>query len=264
MPKSYKTIIIDDEVLARKRLSSLLASQSDFELIQECANGIDALAAINSLQPDLIFLDIQMPDLDGFGVVQQLSADHLPLIIFVTAYDQYALKAFEVHAVDYLLKPFDDDRFYAALDHVRAQLKRPEENTINQKIFAMLAEIQSGNQATNSGQYLKRIALKSAGTIHFVRTEEIEWIEAAGIYIKLHCGKRTHLMRQTMQQIESQLNPEHFLRIHRSTIINIDAVKSLHPHDHGEYIVRLANGVELKLSRNYRDRLDVLLGNSPE
>lgn len=264
MPESYKTIIIDDEVLARKRLNSLLATQPDFELIEECANGVEALEAINSLQPDLIFLDIQMPDLDGFGVVRQLSPDNLPLIIFVTAYDQYALKAFEVHAVDYLLKPFDDDRFHAALDHVRAQLNRPVESTVNQKIFAMLAEIQSGNQKNTSGHYLKRIAVKSAGTIHFVRSEEIEWIEAAGIYIKLHCGKRTHLMRQTMQQIESQLNPAHFLRIHRSTIINIDAVKSLHPHDHGEYIVRLVNGAELKLSRNYRDRLDILLGNSPD
>lgn len=257
-------LIADDELLARRRISKLLHTQTGVEIIGEAKNGLETVSMIESRRPELVYLDIQMPDLDGFGVLKQIPQDIMPLIIFVTAFDQYALKAFEFHAMDYLLKPFDDDRFEDALTHAVSQIRRQKLDDFNDKLMALMENFDAGNTAqppATENHYLQRLAVKSSGRVYFLKTEEIDWIEAAGVYVNLHTGRESHLIRESISKLESQLAPAQFLRIHRSTIVNIDKIKEMQSYFHGEYIVIMKDGTELKLSRSYRDKLQAVLGN---
>lgn len=244
-----KTLIVDDEPIARDRVRRMLREESDIEIIGECGNGKEAVNFINEKQPDLVFLDIQMPEMNGFEAVQSISSEKVPAIIFVTAFDQYAIQAFDVHALDYLLKPFNRERFKRAVTRAREQIEKAQSGKIDERLASLLADL------TSSKKYLERLVVKSVGRVFFLRTEEVDWIEAAGNYAKLHVGREGHLIRETMNGLESKLNPDKFLRIHRSTLVNIDRIKELNPLFSGDYTVMLKNGTELTLSRNYRDRL---------
>jgi len=249
---AVRTLIIDDEALARDRLRQLLQNEPSVEIIGECADGRQAVETIQAQAPDLIFLDIQMPELDGFAVLEAVHVDPMPVIVFVTAYDKFALQAFEVHAVDYLLKPFDRERFHIALRHALDQVKRRNEPEFTERQAAALTEIKPPTKLP------ERLAVKSAGRVVFVRVEEIDWVEAAHNYIVLHVGKESHMLRETMNAFEERLSPEKFVRISRSTIVNIDRIKELQPLFYGEYNVTLHNGTRLTLSRRYRDKLQQL------
>jgi two-component system, LytTR family, response regulator len=256
--RKIKAIIVDDEPPARRNLRALLKGVQDIELLKECGNGRDAVSCIRALQPDLVFLDVQMPELDGFGVLQNLSGHPLPVIIFVTAYDQYALRAFEVSALDYLLKPFDDARFHKALAQARRQIEQQDASELGRKLLTLLGAHEV--KADPPPRYLTRLMVKTAGRVIFIRIEEIDWIEAYDNYLRLHVGGKAHLLRQTMNELEAALNPEQFARIHRSTIVNLDRVKELHSHFNGEHLVILQDGTELKLSRSRKEWLEQWLG----
>lgn len=251
--KTFKTIIIDDEPLARERIRTLLEKEEDFQVIAECENGKEAIDNIESLKPDLLFLDIQMPEVDGFDVIMSLDMDVLPMVIFVTAYDQYAVKAFDIHAVDYLLKPYDRERFSEALEKVRRQ-NAPASGQGEGQLADLLDEIRKDRRQ------LKKLLVKSGGRIIFLSTDEVDWIEAAGNYMRIHTGPETYLMRETMAGMENRLPPELFVRIHRSSIVNFSRIKELQPAFNGEYTVILKNGQELKLSRKYRGGLEKHIG----
>jgi two-component system, LytTR family, response regulator len=255
--KKIKVLIVDDEPPARRNLRALLKREAEIELIKECGNGRDAVSSIRALQPDLVFLDVQMPELDGFAVLDQLAGQPLPVIIFVTAYDQYALKAFEVSALDYLLKPFSDERFRKALEQAKRQIAQQDARELGQKLLQLLG---TREVKADTPRYLTRLMVKTTGRVIFVRTEEIDWIEAYDNYIRLHVGGKAHLLRQTMNELEGGLNPEQFARIHRSTIVNLDRIQELHPHFNGEHLVILQDGTELKLSRSRKDWLEKWLG----
>ena len=257
-----KTIIADDEPLAREKIRNLLNDDSDIELIGEFSDGIETVSAIQDQQPDLVFLDVQMPELDGFGVLESLSDSHLPTIIFVTAYDQYALRAFEVHALDYLLKPFDRARFQKALHRAKEHIRKEKSGEVNEKLLTLLEDLKSEKSNNHERKFLDRLVIKAGGRVTFLKTEEIDWIEAAGNYVRLYIGKDSHLLRDTMNNIQTKLDPEKFLRIHRSTILKIDRIKELQPWYHGEYVVTLENGKQLTSSRSYRDKLGKLLQNT--
>ncbi len=244
-----KTLIVDDEPLARERIRRMLHDEKDILIAGECVGGLEAVETIEKILPDLVFLDVQMPQMNGFEVLQTLELPNMPVVIFVTAFDQYALKAFEFHALDYLLKPFSKDRLRSALIRAREQIHITQPNNVDERITALLNDLKA------ESKYLDRLLIKSSGRIYFVKTDEVDWIESAGNYAKLHVGKEKHLLRETMGSLEESLNPEKFLRIHRSCIVNIDRVKELHPLFSGDYVVMLHNGQELTLSRNYRDRL---------
>ena len=257
-----KTIIADDEPLAREKIRNLLEEDPDIELIGECADGIETVTAIRNQQPDLVFLDVQMPELDGFGVLKALRHSNMPTLIFVTAYDQYALRAFEVHALDYLLKPFDRERFQKALQRAKEHIRKEKSGEVNEKLLTLLQDLKSEKSNHHERKYLERLVIKAGGRVTFLKTEEIDWIEAAGNYIRLYIGKDSHLLRDTMNNIQTKLDPEKFLRIHRSTILKIDRIKELQPWYHGEYVVTLENGKQLTSSRSYRHKLSKLLENS--
>jgi two-component system LytT family response regulator len=258
LSRKIKAIIVDDEPPARRNLRALLKAVPDIEIVKECGNGRDAVSQIRALEPDLVFLDVQMPEIDGFEVLEQLTDQPLPVIIFVTAYDQYALKAFEVSALDYLLKPFDDARFHKALTGARRQIEQQDASELGRKLLNLMGT----REVRQDGppRYLTRLMVKTAGRVIFIRIEEIDWIEAYDNYLRLHVAGRAHLLRQTMNELEAALNPEQFARIHRSTIVNLDRVKELHPHFNGEHMVILQDGTELKLSRGRRERLEQWLG----
>ena len=257
--RKIKAIIVDDEPPARRNLRALLKGVPDIELVKECGNGRDAVREIRALEPDLVFLDVQMPELDGFAVLENLAGQPLPVIIFVTAYDQYALKAFEVSALDYLLKPFDDARFHKALAQARRQIEQQDASELGRKLLTLLGTREVKTDAPPP-RYLTRLMVKTAGRVIFIRTEEIDWVEAYDNYLRLHVAGRAHLLRQTMNDLEAALNPEQFARIHRSTIVNLDRVKELHSHFNGEHLVILHDGTELKLSRSRREWLEQWLG----
>ena len=259
---TIKTIIADDEPLAREKIRTLLAEDPDIELIGECADGIETVTAIRNQQPDLVFLDVQMPELDGFGVLKALRHSNMPTLIFVTAYDQYALRAFEVHALDYLLKPFDRERFQKALQRAKEHIRKEKSGEVNEKLLTLLQDLKSEKSNHHERKYLERLVIKAGGRVTFLKTAEIDWIEAAGNYIRLYIGKDSHLLRDTMNNIQTKLDPEKFLRIHRSTILKIDRIKELQPWYHGEYVVTLENGKQLTSSRSYRHKLGKLLENS--
>jgi two-component system LytT family response regulator len=247
-----RTLIADDEPLARERLRTWLQAEPDIELAAECGDGRQAVEAIRREKPDLLFLDVQMPELDGFGVLEELGEAAPPAIIFVTAYDQFAVKAFEVHAVDYLLKPFDRDRFRAALHRAIEQLQRPGAASVQEQLAALRADLRPPEKPP------ARLAVKTEGRLLLIRPAEIDWIEAADNYVILHVGTQSHLLRETMTSILGRLDPAKFLRISRSTIVNVDQIKELQPLFHGDHVVLLRNGAKLTLSRNYRDKLKEL------
>jgi len=251
---SIRALVVDDEPLARQRLCRLLQEEPDVEIVGECADGGDAVATIRARRPDLIFLDVQMPVLDGFGVLEALGGDPLPAVIFVTAYDRYALRAFEYNALDYLLKPFDRERFRKALERARSHLGPDKEADRAEQLLGAVEEFKS------EGKALERLVIKSSGRVFFLRVEEIDWIEAAGNYVRLHVGKEAHLLRDTMSSLEARLDPKRFLRIHRSTMVNIERIQELQPLFHGDYVVILRNGAQLNLSRGYRQRLQEVFG----
>jgi two-component system LytT family response regulator len=253
-----KTLIVDDESLARERMKRFLRDEIDIEIIGECANGLEAIAKIKNEKPELVFLDIQMPEKNGFEVIKSLDAKSVPTIIFVTAYDQYALQAFNVHALDYLLKPFNRERLQRAVVRAREQIEHRNYGNLDERLSLLIADLKSEKK------YLERLVVKSAGRVFFLKTDEIDWIEAAGNYLKLHVKSEkseSHLIRETMNAIEARLDPNKFLRIHRSTVVNIDSIKELHPMFSGDYLVILRNGTELTLSRNFRDRFLELFEN---
>ena len=249
-----RTLVVDDEPMARERVLSLLQQEDDVEVVGECSDGTQALAAIQHQTPDLVFLDVQMPGLNGFGVIEAIGAEKMPTVIFVTAYDEYALKAFEVHALDYLLKPFGRDRFRETLKHARASLERRRAGDLGRRLLALVNDIKP--EPTK----LDRLVVKSGGRVFFLRTEELDWIEAAGNYVRLHLGDESHLFRETMNRMETRLDPRRFVRIHRSRIVNSERIKELQPWFNGEYVVILRNGTRLPLSRGYRDKLQERLG----
>lgn len=255
MPGRIKTLIVDDEPLARERIRSLLASDPDFEILGEAGNGEEAVIAIDGERPDLLFLDVQMPGLDGFQVLEAIGAEEMPVTIFVTAYDQYAIRAFEVHALDYLLKPFDRQRFQQTLDRAKSVLQQQAQAPeLNQRLLSLISDFRT------PARPVERLVVKAQGRVYFVATHEIDWIEAAGNYLKLHVGANEHLIRETMNAIEERLDPSQFVRIHRSTIVNIERVKELQPWFHGDFVVLLKDGQQLTLSRNYREKVQERLG----
>lgn len=247
-----RTLIVDDEALARERLRQLLQHEPEIEIVGECADGRATIEAIRKEAPDLIFLDIQMPELDGFGVLEAIRAESTPVIVFVTAHDKFALRAFEVHAADYLLKPFDRERFQTALRHALEQVKNRESNALARQMSAIFTDFKAAPKPA------ERLAVKLGGRVVFIRINEIDWIEAAHNYVELHAGKESHLLRQTMDAMEARLAPGAFVRISRSVIVNIERVKEVQPLFHGEYTVMLQNGTKLTLSRRYRDKLQQL------
>jgi two-component system LytT family response regulator len=252
---SIRALIVDDEPLARIRLRELLKKEPDVDVIGECACGQEAVAGIRELGPDLVFLDVQMPDFDGFEVIREAGIEKMPVIIFVTAYDDYALQAFGVHAADYLLKPFDRARFQDALEHAREHLRNPAADSGGEPLAVPGVAGPAG-----AGTHLDRFAVRSNGRVILLRAEEIDWMESAGNYVSLHAGKKSHLIRETLSGLESRLDPRRFIRIHRCAIVNIDRVKELETYFHGEYKVILQDGTQLTLSRNYRENLGVLTG----
>jgi two-component system LytT family response regulator len=250
-----RVLIADDEPLARERLRMLLAGQTWLQIVAECQNGTEAIEAIDRLHPDLVFLDVQMPGATGFEVIEAVRPDRMPLIVFVTAFDKYALRAFDVHALDYLLKPFDRERFGQSLARARQQLERPGNGDLERRLLALVQDLRAAPR-------LERFVIKSGGRVVFVRADEIDWIEAAGNYVKLHVGRDAHLFRETMSTLESRLDPDTFFRIHRSHIVNIERVKELQPWFNGEYVVFLRSGTRLTLSRGYREKLQERIGRS--
>src|SRR5215204_6732767 len=260
MVAKIRTLIVDDEPLARRNLRVLLERDPQIEVLDESCNGREAVKAINTLSPDLIFLDIQMPEMDGFDVLARVGPEHIQAIIFVTAFDQYALKAFDVHALDYLLKPFDDERFAHALRRAKSQIEAREINRISKKLLALLEERESERAGSiHQKTYLTRLMIKLSGRVVLLKVEQIDFIEADGNYAKLHAGRKAHLLREKMHDLEGQLDPSKFVRIHRSIIVNIDRIKEMHSHFNGDYVVVLEDGRQLRLSRTRREHLETKL-----
>ncbi len=270
-PAKIRTLVVDDEPTARRGIRLLLSRDPDIVVIGEATTGQEAVRRIIQDRPDLVMLDVQMPEMDGFKVLEAVPPAHLPAVIFVTAYDQHALRAFDIHAIDYLLKPYDDERFAAALQRAKTDLFRRQTDELSARLSKLLAYLRGAepaatrpaDQSRGDGSDRKdRILLKTGSEIYFLKADEIDWIEAEGDYMKFHAGGRTHLLRETMANLESRLKPERFVRIHRSTIVNIDRVRKLSPSFAGEYAVVLQDGTKLKLSRGYHDRLQQILQNS--
>jgi two-component system, LytTR family, response regulator len=252
--KKIKVLVVDDEPLARERLTSLLSQEPDIELVGPARDGEEAITAIHDDSPDLVFLDVQMPQMNGFEVIEAVGGDKMPLVIFVTAYDQHALRAFQVRALDYLLKPFDRERFTDALQRARHQLDRDETGDLGRRLLALVKDLRRDQPKSD------RLVVKSGGRLFFLRTDEIDWVEAAGNYVRLHVGPASHLLRETMNAIEGRLDPEKFFRIHRSRIVNMERIQELQPWLNGEYAVLLRTGTRLTLSRGYREKLQDRLG----
>jgi two-component system LytT family response regulator len=250
---SIRVLLSDDEALARERLRSLLEEEPGLEIVAECGDGKSTIATIQRERPDLVFLDIQMPEVDGFGVVQELR-DVMPLTIFVTAYDRYAMKAFEVHALDYLLKPVGKERLAQAVARARRQLQHPPDGTFQRRVLEMLADMEARQQAP------ERIVIKADGEIVCLRPNEIDWAESAGNYVCLHVGGATHILRETITALESRLGPRQFMRVHRSTLVNVDRIKTLKPSLYGDYSILLRDGTKLTLSRGFRESVLKRLG----
>jgi two-component system LytT family response regulator len=250
--KPVRALIVDDEPLAREIIREMIRRDQEVEIAGECGNGIDAVAAIEAARPDIVFLDIQMPEMNGFEVIETVGASKMPAIIFVTAYDQYAVNAFKVHALDYILKPFDWERFREALERAKSQIRG--ESDLSEKLNALLEGMKKKQD------YAERLIIKTNGRVIFLRVEEIDWIEAEGNYVRLHVGKDSYLQRDTIGGMEAKLDPTRFPRIHRSAIVNIDRVQELRPWFQGDYCVILRSGKELPLSRNYWEKLRQVLG----
>jgi two-component system LytT family response regulator len=248
-----RALIVDDEPLAREGIRMRLKQEPDVEVIGACKNGREAVTAILRDVPDLVFLDIQMPRLDGFGVVEAVGVKRMPHVIFVTAYDEHALRAFEVGALDYLLKPIDGGRFSEAMERARGRIRGENFEAFSGRLHKMMEALGVERKR------LERLSIKSAGRITFLGVDEIDWIEAADNYVQVHAGRESHLLHATMNNLESRLDPKKFLRIHRSAIVNVGRIKELHPMFHGEYRVILKDGTRLTSGRSYRENLQKLL-----
>jgi len=251
-----KVIIIDDEPLARSMVKEYLQQHPNLHLIQECNDGFEGLKAIQQYQPDLIFLDVQMPELDGLEVIEAVGAGEMPLTIFVTAYDKHAIRAFEANALDYLLKPFSDERWEAALARAKTRCRELSLHEFGGSVLRMLA-----TRPQASG-YLDRLVVKGSGTTRFIRVAEIDWIEGAGVYVNLHASRKELLYRSTLNELSDHLDPMRFMRIHRSTIVNIDSIVELRPISHGEFELLLKDGHRPRISRTYRIEVEKRLGQS--
>jgi two-component system LytT family response regulator len=249
-------VIVEDEKPAREKLSILLAPEADIRIVAECDNGAAAVAALKQTKPDLLLLDISLPDMDGFSVLKAVPPQELPVVIFTTAFDQYAIRAFEAHALDYLLKPFDHERLREALHRARLAVRTQSERVLTNRLLTLL----QGNQPTSSD---RRFLLRSGGRVVFLAYDEVEWIEAAANYVKLHAGKTSYTLRGSIGTIAAKLPSNQFVRIHRSTVVNACIIKELQPCNSGEFIVVLQSGKELSCSRGYAAELRRLIENTP-
>ena len=258
MSGKIRALIADDEPLARKGVLAMLKAETDIEVIGESADGLETVAAIQEKSPDLVFLDVQMPGLDGFGVIEHVGVERMPVVIFVTAYDLHALRAFQVHAIDYLLKPLEAERFHVALGRARALLQQHEFSEINQKLTSLLHTLRA-NRA-----YPERFVIKSLGSIEVVKVDDIHWVEAEGDYVRLHANGKSYLMREKISALENQLDPATFVRIHRSIIVRIDRIAALKPQSNSDHEVVLRDGRRLSLSRTYHDRVFAALKIAPK
>lgn len=260
---TYTTVIADDEEPARRRIRELLEKEQDIRILEICKNGEQAINSVQKHQPDILFLDIQMPEISGFDVLKKLQIEHIPITIFVTAYDQYALQAFEVHAVDYLLKPFSDERFYDALKRARKRFEMENREPFHSLLHMLLStntEESPHKRKRSDSVYIDRLVLEKNGKKFFLDVREIKWVEASGSYVYVHTEEKKYIKRMLLGNLEKQLNPRFFIRIHRSAVVHLDAIESFHHHSHGDYKVTLSGGKELKLSRNYRENLQNRLG----
>jgi two-component system LytT family response regulator len=247
-----RVVIADDERLARQKLRMLLEAEPQLTVVSECQDGRQTVLAINSFHPDLLLLDIQMPDFDGFQVLHEIPAREMPVVIFTSAYDQYAIRAFEAHALDYLLKPFDQERLHQAIERARAELQKSDKREITHRLLELLSEMKSGVVSAAPPLPQNRLVIKAKGRVIFLNLDEIDWIEAAANYVRLSVGKESYLLRETISRTSERLNPNEFIRIHRSVIVNVRKIKELIPVNSGEYIVVLKSGKELSCSRGYR------------
>jgi two-component system LytT family response regulator len=250
LPDGIRVLVVDDEIPARQRLIDLLRRDTDVTVVLEASDGVAAVRKIERERPDLVFLDVQMPELDGLGVIEAVGPTQMPLTVFVTAYDQHAIRAFDSNALDYLLKPFSDERMEAALARAKARLTERHVGEFAQSMLRMVS------MTPRRDGYLDRLVVKSADGIHFVRLLDIDWIEGAGVYVNLHVAGREILYRIALSQLSEKLDPMRFLRVHRSAIINIDSIVRLEPVSHGEFAVILKNGGRTRVSRTYRAVLE--------
>jgi two-component system LytT family response regulator len=248
--EKIRALIADDEALARRRLRQFLTEVPDVEVVGECEDGRKAVALIKSTAPDLLFLDVQMPLLDGFGVIREVGAGSVPAVIFVTAFDQFALRAFDAHALDYLLKPFGRERFMQAIGRARRQIG---DANVRVRLDALIGEL------SERPRYAARLAVKARGRTVFLQTDEIDWVGAADNYLELHAGPNSYVVRETLSQLQSKLDPQKFVRIHRSTLVNVERIKEMHPLFAGDQVVLLHDGTKLQVSRTHRQRLMSLL-----
>ena len=254
---TLRTLIVDDEPVARRRVRRLLRLDPEVQIVGECGDGAAAVDAVRTLSPDLVLLDVQMPELDGFSTLQALSPDEIPVVIFVTAFDRYALRAFDVHALDYLLKPVDGERLAVALGRARARVAERRSHAsvaLDERLAGLLREL------AGERRYLTRLPVRSQGRLVIVDLSDVDWIAAADNYVTLHAGDQQHLLRDTMGRLERELDPDRFVRIHRSSIVRIDRIKELLPDFHGDYTLILKNGTRLTLSRTYRAKVEAVLG----
>ncbi|MEW6990667.1 LytR/AlgR family response regulator transcription factor [Colwelliaceae bacterium 6441] len=266
---TINVLIIDDEPLAREGISLRLQEEKDINIIDECENGSDAIRKILSLQPDLVFLDIKMPKVNGFDVVNAVGSEHMPPVIFLTAYDEYAIEAFNTHAIDYLLKPIDNERFKESLHHARQEIlkntiaKRSEQLTQLLNQTQGLKSSSKANEHTTMDQKNERLIIRSNGHVYLLESDDIYWIEAEGDYVSVHTLEKSHLVRETMKNMETRLHNQGFQRVHRSCIVNLTYVRELISTDSGDYQIILRNNTLVKLSRNYRDILYQRLNATP-
>lgn len=252
---TLRCIVVDDEPPARQLLRLMLQDQPSVELVAECATGPQAVAGIREHRPDLVFLDIQMPQQDGFQVLQELSPGEFPAVIFVTAYDRYAVKAFELNAIDYLLKPFDDERLATAIGRARDRLAQRDRAELDRQVAAALAVLRAGDTDR------RRLSIKEGDRTYLHRIDEIDWVEADAKYVKIHSGKRTYVMRETMKAMEDRLAGADFVRVSRSAIVNLDRIREIQPWFNGDYVLILQNGTEVTTTKGYRDELTRLIAN---
>jgi two-component system, LytTR family, response regulator len=253
--------VVDDEPLARDTLRRLLAGDADVELVEDCAGGEDAVRRIREAEPDIVFLDVQMPEVDGFEVLRRVYPAIVPAVVFVTAYDAHALRAFEAEALDYVLKPFDDERFHRALQRAKARVRERRAHRLAGRLVAELGGASPRADAeAPSSPWVERLPVRQGGRVVFVRVDEVDWIEAADYCVRIHAGGRAHLVRESMRELEARLDPGRFFRIHRSALVNVARIRELEPHFHGEYVVVMQDGARLRLSRGRRGRLHRLLG----
>jgi len=251
-----RILIVDDEPWARRRVAALLKASSDAEVVGECGDGAEAVTAIQEQAPDLVFLDVQMPELDGFEVLQAVGPDRMPLVVFATAYDEFAVRAFEAHALDYLLKPLDDQRFARSLERARQELLKMQPHT--DRLEALVQSLRRDRR------YLRRLVVKARGRVRFLRVADVDWIEADGNYVTVHLGRDQCLIRETVASLATKLDPEQFVRIHRSAIVNLDRALELSPWSRGEQALVLKDGTQLSVGRAFRGRLQRFLDNALE